>query len=422
MRWTISMLKVVDREGIAQVVSTLKIHHYRNYILGHFLANIGVYVQRILLGWLVWQQTNSPFWLGLVLGIEFVSFSVVSIFAGPIIDRSDYLKMVKVTQSLATLHSLLLFLVVGLGYGDALVLISLMFIRGAITAFNRTSRSTLLHHLVPDELLHTAIATNALILNGTKFIAPASATALIAASNMSIGFLFTAVSHVIFVALLQRIKITIPSSSSARQRTFLQDFAEGFAFIKTNRSLLNVFLRLLLGAVALRPVSDMLPAVSDLLGNDGFGGLALLYVASALGATLMGVWFAQRSLDIEQSLRLLYWNEWLIAAGLMALAASDSYNMGLILIVITSGVAATQSIIGQSFIQRVAEPSVRGRILAIHGLVNRTVPAIGLLLFSALADLIGLRIALCIGGGITFLLCMLHAFRRCSDEIKPQNE
>ena len=39
---------------------------YRNFLVGNILAQTAFWSQRVVTGWIAWELTQSPFWLGVV--------------------------------------------------------------------------------------------------------------------------------------------------------------------------------------------------------------------------------------------------------------------------------------------------------------------------------------------------------------------
>ena len=51
--------------------ATLRQSNYSRYIFGNGLSLIGTWMQRIAVGWLTWELTHSPAWLGIMAMADF---------------------------------------------------------------------------------------------------------------------------------------------------------------------------------------------------------------------------------------------------------------------------------------------------------------------------------------------------------------
>ena len=68
------------------------------YSLGSAVSLTGMWMQRIAVGWLTWQLTESGFWLGVVAFADFFPVILIAPIAGAAADRWDRLRVVKISQ------------------------------------------------------------------------------------------------------------------------------------------------------------------------------------------------------------------------------------------------------------------------------------------------------------------------------------
>ena len=61
-------------------INALNSPSFRLYLFGSFIALNGLWIQRIIIGWLSWEITNSPFYVGIA---AFLSLAP-TIFSGPV--------------------------------------------------------------------------------------------------------------------------------------------------------------------------------------------------------------------------------------------------------------------------------------------------------------------------------------------------
>jgi MFS family permease len=91
--------------------NTFRAFRHRDYFIfwcGLFIGHSGTLVQSTAQGWLIFQLTNSPFYLGLdglCLGLPRVLFSA---FGGAVVDRADRRRLFLITQSAFLVMSLFL--------------------------------------------------------------------------------------------------------------------------------------------------------------------------------------------------------------------------------------------------------------------------------------------------------------------------
>ena len=71
------------------------------YTAGSAVSLVGMWMQRIAVGWLAWQLTGSGLWLGIVAFADFFPVVLVGPIAGTAADRWDRLQVVKVSQAIS---------------------------------------------------------------------------------------------------------------------------------------------------------------------------------------------------------------------------------------------------------------------------------------------------------------------------------
>src|ERR1700744_3889304 len=91
--------------------STFRAFRNRNYALfftGQSISQVGTWMQRTAVSWVVYSMTHSAFMLGLsVFASQFPSF-VFSLLGGIVSDRYDRYKVLLLTQALSMIQAALL--------------------------------------------------------------------------------------------------------------------------------------------------------------------------------------------------------------------------------------------------------------------------------------------------------------------------
>jgi MFS family permease len=124
------------RNGWHGVRAALREANYRTFTVGNVFSLVGTWVQRVALGWLVWELTGSGAWLGAVAFADLFPMVLVTPWAGAMADRYDRLRVTRVSQSLLMLHAGLLTILSALGLLTPALVMVLALVGGIITAFN----------------------------------------------------------------------------------------------------------------------------------------------------------------------------------------------------------------------------------------------------------------------------------------------
>ena len=67
--------------------SALRSKNFRIFLCGNSISVIGLWIQRLALGWQAWQLSESPLVVGLVAGAQFIPLFLLTPFFGVIVDR-----------------------------------------------------------------------------------------------------------------------------------------------------------------------------------------------------------------------------------------------------------------------------------------------------------------------------------------------
>ncbi len=382
--------------GLRRILSTIRSPVYGRYLMGTAISNVGTWMQRVGIGWLTWSLTGSTTWLGLIAFLDLVPAVFIGPFAGTIADRWDRLKLIKVTQILASLQATALFFLTLAGWIDIAGLAALTLLLGIIMAFNQPARMALLPSLVKRQHFNTAIGLNSVTFNLARFVGPALAGLIIVAGELAWVFALNALSFLIFLIVLYRLRIDTPTKPARSGKRFLSDVSEGLNFaLHAPRIALPLALMLAVSAGA-RPVAELLPGLAATLLSGDAGTLALLTSTMGLGAIVGGLWLAGRRRGNDLS-SVVTAGAVAIGIGLFTLSMASSLRLalpaaaflGLALVITGAGT--------QTLLQLNVPGEMRGRVMSLYGLIVRGGPAIGALVMGAAAEWNGLRWPLAVG-------------------------
>jgi predicted MFS family arabinose efflux permease len=396
--------------GLKRIASAFRNRNYAIYTTGSGVSLIGTWMQRIAVGWLMWQLTESGTWLGLVAFANLFPTIVVGPFAGVIADRWDRLRVIKTSQSLALIQALTLFALTAAGVMTAPILLILTFWLGAVAALNQPSRLALIPSLVREEDVSTAVAINSVIFNCARFLGPAVAGLIIVAGGVALAFAVNALSFVAFLFALSRLHLVQADDAPVRGEGILEDLREGFRYAVGHAGVAALLAILTVTSICARPVVELLPGFAAAVFAGGPETLALLTSTVGIGAVIAGLWMAQR--QTSQGLTVIVLSgATAIALALFAFVASDRLSVALPALAIAGVFMVANGIGTQTLLILRVAPAMRGRVLSLYGLIFRGGPAIGALALGALSESTGLRIALALGAAITLLTALLALTR-----------
>lgn len=400
------------RQGWADFSAVTRVFRNRNfaiYTTGNIFSHTGLWVQRLAVGWLAWSLTESAFWVGAVAFADLFPVVLLGPFAGVLADRLDRLRIVVICQILAAVQATALCVLTALDMITIGLLFALVLVQGIVSGANQPARQSLIPSLVRKEDLTSAVAINSIIFNVARFIGPAIAGVVIAVYGLAPAFAINAVSFFCVIVALWCLSLPPESHRSAGRRTIIGDLLLGLRYTKRHATIGPLILWSFALSLLVRPVNELLPAITELLFDRGAGGLAILTAARGVGALAAGLILAKRT-DIVGLPRNIVVSLLIAALSVFLLLGGGNFWIGVAALVLF-GYAMTNMGVGTiTLIQVTVDNRLRGRVLSLNGLIMRGLPALGGITMGWIADRAGLYWPLATGAGLC-LLVFLAALR-----------
>ena len=360
------------------------------YSAGSGISLVGMWMQRIAIGWLTWELTQSGLWLGIVAFSDFFPVLLIGPFAGAAADRWDRLRVVKTSQMISLLQATALFALTASGHMNVGLLVGLTAFQGVVVAFNQPARLALVPSLVAHTDVASAVAINSVVFNLARFIGPMLAGLAIVWSGVAAAFAINALSYVVFLVALARIRIAPTMADTARQRSFAADLREGIRYTATHPGIASLLVLLIALGVGGRPLNELLPGFAADVFHSGAGGLSILASSIGGGAILGGVWLGHRAHSAGLT-RVALGSSFFGAFAATAAVATESMWVAVPAVAVFGFCTSSAGIAIQTLIQLAAARNMRGRVMGLYGLIFRGAPAVGALAAGIASSHFGLR-------------------------------
>jgi MFS family permease len=177
-------------------INTFRAFQNRNYALffcGQSISQIGTWMQRTGVSWVVYSMTHSTFMLGLtIFASQFPSF-LFSLLGGIASDRYNRYKILLLTQTISMIQAAVLAILVLTNHTTVFGLLALSAILGVVNAFDMPARQPMVHELVTDKAdLPNALALNSSLVNLARLVGPALSGIVLVKFGAGICFLLSA--------------------------------------------------------------------------------------------------------------------------------------------------------------------------------------------------------------------------------------
>ncbi|HEV2336487.1 MAG TPA: MFS transporter, partial [Stellaceae bacterium] len=373
--------------------------NYRIYAIGNGLSLIGWWLQRVAVGWLAWTLTHSGTWLGLVSLADFLPVLFLSPFAGVLADRRDRVWIIRITQLCGCAQASLLAILVATGWITVELLFTLVLLLGIASALAQPSRLALIPTLVDRASLPSALAINSVIFNLARFVGPAVAGVLIANVSIAAAFAANAVSYIAFQISLARLRDLPPRPVVERQNAISASI-EAYAYASRHPGIGPMLLLFVVTTIGTRGFIELFPGFADSVFARGPQGLSMLTSTVGLGAICGGAWMVLRP-AITGLAAVVLWHTLLMSLAILAFTATDRFYVALPCVFVAGAAMTITGTGAQTLIQAAVEPRLRGRVMALYGMIFRAGPALGTVLIGLLSARLGLRLALAGGAMVS---------------------
>jgi MFS family permease len=375
------------------------------YTIGNGLSALGLWVQRLALGWLAWQLSHSELWVGAIAFALMGPILFLSPFFGVLIDRLEPLRTATIINVLMAGWATLLAILSLTNLLDIWLLFTVSLCIGATSAAYAPIRLSIIPSIVPRELLANAIGISSMIFNASRLVGPAVGGAVLVALPIAAAFIINALSYLPLIYAMA----LVPRRPLAKRQhePFFAQLREGFVHAGANR---YIRLQLALTAWAAlfgRSILELLPVYADRFYAAGASGLAGLSAAAGGGALLAAYLTSRLILDSRQlqlgSIVLSVVN----AFALLILPLSPGFWLGLLCIGVVGFGSTGSAVLSQTLVQTEVEDKVRGRVSALWGMASLGGAAFGGLLLGGLLHLLDLSSATVATASIALLLPIL---------------
>ena len=381
----------------------------RNFALlwtGSFVANVGIWMQSVAMGWLIYNLTSSASWLGRVGFASAAPTLLLGLLGGAIIEHADRRRLLCTCSLVFTACGAALAAITITGVVEIWMIMLISLVSGTATAFFMPVFQAVLPSTVPPAILMTAISLNSISFNVARIIGPVIGGLVM--TSLGVGWCFALNGAGFLVMFAAAMMLDMPPRQMATQPRIGHALRAGIDYARRHpliRALLVLCITMSLFGF---PYIVLMPAVArDVLHLEA-DGFTLLFSAVGAGAVAGGLTLAYAG-DVERK-------------GLLVVSCSGVF--GLLLIVlsnVTTFVAAAAVLACAGFamiiciaslntlIQVTVADEMRARVMSMMTVSLFGLPTLGAWILGSLGDRIGITHALSLGGAVVALMALAIA-------------
>jgi MFS family permease len=393
---------------LQETFAALKHYNYRLWFFGQLVSLMGTWMQSTAQGYLIYQLTGSPAYLGLVGFVGGMPALLFTLFGGVIADRISRRTLMVITQTAMLILAFILAVLAFTHLVQPWHILVLAFFLGIANAFDAPARNAFVTELVSREDMTNAIALNSTMFNLATVVGPSVAGLTYAAFGPAWCFTLNGISFIaIIVALLfMRVK---PIIQPAYRPSVITDLKEGLQYVFSSRLILS-----LIGSIGMVSIFGigmltLLPAwATDILHGNvttngllisarGFGSMVSALMLAYMGnRKLRGKLWTLGAFFMPIMLLIFAWIRWLPLSLVMLAGVGWSFMM-----VMNNSNALVQSEVPDH---------LRGRVMSIYTLVFFGSMPLGSLFAGAFAQKFNEPLTVVLGATVLMVMAVASWF------------
>lgn len=367
---------------------------FRRYFVGQVVSSVGSWLQALAVTWLVLDMTGRSDRLGIAVALQFLPLLVLGAPAGVLADRVDNRRLLLATSAVSAVLALVFGVVVASGSTNLWTVYGLTLASGLVLAVERPAMQALLFQLVGRDALPSAVAANSTIVSVSRLVGPALGGAMVSLTGVASCFFVNAVSYVavaIALASIRRTELTPRASGAGSDRSL----RPALRYVRSRPEVRRPLVVMAVIGLAALNFQTTFPSMVRFGFDRGAGAVGTAMSVSAIGSIIGGVVAAGITPDPRRTLRWV-----LVGFGSMLLvfAAAPSYTAFVLLGIPLGFASAMFQSIDTVAVQQATEPSMQGRVMALHQMAWYGSTPIGALVMGWLVQSTSPRMPFVVGG------------------------
>ncbi|MBC8075085.1 MAG: MFS transporter [Chloroflexales bacterium] len=387
------------RPSIRQTFAALKYRNYRLWFIGQLVSLFGSWMQMTAQGYLVFQLTGSPAYLGYVGFAAGVPVLLFTLYGGVVADRIARRTLLLFTQ---TAMMLLAFVLAALVFAQVVQpwhIIALAFGLGVANAFDGPARLAFVRELVDREDMTNAIALNATMFNTATATGPAIAGLTYAFIGPAWCFMLNGLSFLAVLAALLLMRIA-PHEHAPRRGSAWAEVGVGLRYIAGAPAIYSLLF--IVGITSMFGISSatLFPAWAvQILGGDATTN-GLLQSARGFGALLGALLLASLG-HFPYKGRLLTVGTFAFPTMLLIFTFIRWLPLALLVLVGTGLAVILVMNVANALVQNLVPDALRGRVMSVYSMTFFGSMPLGALWIGAVAERISSPAALMVGAFVS---------------------
>ena len=367
---------------------------FLSYFVSNSLALLGIWIQKIGVGWLTWHITESTFWTSFVTLALMAPAGILGPFFAVLAEKWNMRKASLVLKILMFLIGVLIWYLQLINAHTLFTLAFLSILQGLLSACYHPVRLVFVSIVVPRALLASAIGLNSASFNASRVIGPAFAGFFIAFYDLQVTFLIAMLSYIPLIPVLIYMPLRSRKIDLTVATKYIDSLIEGGRVALDTPIIFKGLFIVLINAFFVRGMLEIQPTIAGEILNANSSGLSLITASAGLGALLASIWigFSKKTIGNHISLLVPMLLAGLIISSIIGLT-SNLYFMSLLFVFI--GFSTTTVGIGtQTIIQLEVDDIHRARVLTWWSSISFGSLTVGGIILGGVGEFIPMKFGL----------------------------
>jgi MFS family permease len=389
---------------------TLAAFTYRDFRVlwfGAFASTVGTWMQKVAQSWLVFDLTQSTFYLGLDDFLGQLPILLFTLIGGVIADRHDRRQLLLGSQYIQMMTAFALAALVFWNYVQIGHILALSFVVGLAQAFGGPAYQSLIPTLVHKKDMANAIALNSIQFNLARVFGPLLAGVALAFGTAAC-FALNGLSFVVVIIALMSLQVR--HIRPAERKPILHELRGGLSYARNQPAIVSLTVLAFLTTFLGLPLLTFLPVFAREIFHGDVGAYTQMMAYSGSGAVVGALVIAWLGRFKHMGLTLLL-IQCAFGALIAAFALSRVWWWSALLLFLTGAALIAVFSLTASLVQLIVPDNLRGRVVSIYMVAFRGGMPLGSLAGGYAASLSSAPQVLAVNGALVSFVAVYFLIR-----------
>lgn len=358
----------MDDEGLTPSeavgrIGALRSPPFRLLMAAGMVMQLGQWIQRVALLWVVFEITGSAVSLGGLGFLSSISVILLSPFVGIVADRFGARRVLMVAAVGQAAAASVLAGGVFTDHASLGLLYAVAATFGIGQALNQPTRNLLVYDSVGRDLLRNGLALNALTGNTMRIVGPTIGGVIVAFAGAAPAFALQAILLVAAVVLVWR--LPIETARNVHRGGVWSELSGGIRHVRQNPLVRRSMFISALTSGFVYPYLAFIPIFVTQNLHGGASEQGILFSAGGIGS-MVGLWYVAAG---RGGMRAMLWTGAIYMALVVSFTQATNFWIAFGILIAAGVVHSVFSTLNQALVQLNANEEYRARVLGIYSMV-----------------------------------------------------